>query len=117
MDKDTIQHLINRINKFRHERDWDQFHTPKNLILAINGESGELAAKVQWLNNANIFMDRDLRFSELPAEMADIFIYLLNLAEVLEVDLIEAANNKIDDNERRYPVDIFKGIAEKSDIK
>jgi len=114
MDNDSLNELCKRLEKFRDDRDWDQFHTPKNLIMAINGEAGELASKVQWISNSNIFMDRNIRFSELPAEMADIFIYLVNLANTLEIDLIEAANLKIDDNETRYPVDIYKGISDKA---
>lgn len=117
MDNDSLNALEKRIDDYVEARDWDQFHTPKNLIMAINGEAGELASFVQWFNNSKIFQDKELRFNKLPDEMADILIYLVRLAKILEIDLIEAANLKIDTIDKRYPVDRFKGIADKSDIK
>jgi len=117
MDNDSLINLSKRINKYVNARDWEQFHTPKNLIMAISGEVGELNSLVQWENNSRIFSDMTLRFEKMPYEMADILIYLIRLADQLEIDLIEAANMKINTIDKRYPVDQFKGLADKSDIK
>jgi len=113
MDNDSLQTLCHRLEQFRDDRDWEQFHSPKNLIMAINGEAGELASVAQWRNNSEIFTDVKLQ-NQVTTEMADVFIYLVNLANVLEIDLIEAANLKIDDNGVRYPISKFKGIADKA---
>ncbi len=100
---------------FADARDWGQFHTPKNLVRALAGEVGELAAEVQWLSDVGI---QDLlgdaeRRQSLDGELADVLIYLVRLADVCGVDLVAAAHAKVDLNERRYPTDLAKGTHEK----
>lgn len=108
MDRDTLQTLSKRLIEFRDARDWGQYHTPKNLILAINGEAGQLASLVQWASDWDAKNNIHISI-EAIREMADIFIYLVNLANLLEIDLIEAANLRVDDNEIRYPIEKCKG--------
>lgn len=110
---DTIDNLIDELIAFRDARDWEQFHTPKNLIMALNGEVGELNSLVQWLDNSQI-MKYEIRHS-IGEEMADIFIYLINLANAMDIDLIHEANAKIMDNDARYPVEKCKGKSTKAD--
>lgn len=109
---DKITSLRDRLTEFKAAREWEKFHTAKNLILAINGEAGELAACMQWKNNSDLWVNEDLK-KQVRHEIADIFIYLINLSNELNIDLILAAHEKIDINESRYPVDKCKGIAKK----
>ena len=108
-----LSELQERIRKFAGERDWDQFHTPKNLSMAVAGEVGELLEVFQWLTPEQSQV-LDGRTKERAAEeMADVFIYLLRLADILEVDLARAARDKIEINAKRYPVEKAKGNAQK----
>ena len=97
------------------ERDWAQFHSPKNLAMALVAEAGELVEQFQWLTEAQ---SADLTPEKLEAvrlEMADVFIYLARLADVLGVDLLAAADDKLAINERRYPAERVRGHARKYD--
>jgi NTP pyrophosphatase (non-canonical NTP hydrolase) len=108
---DTIEDLRRRLAEFAAARDWDQYHSPKNLAMALAGEAGELLEHFQWLTEAQ---SRDLdpqRRREVALELADILIYLVRLADKLEVDLVRAAGDKIAINENRYPVDRARGRA------
>jgi len=111
---DSLNKLISDLESFRDERDWGQFHTPKNLMMAINGEAGELSSLCQWVNNSEIYENIELR-NKVLLEMADIFIYLINLANVLNVDLIDIANIKVEENRERYPVELCYGVSTKSE--
>lgn len=95
---------IESIRKFAEARNWGQFHTPKNLAMAIAGEAGELAAEFQWLTpaeSANLEAEKKI---QVASEMADVAIYLLRLADVISIDLNLAIQNKIEVNENRFPV-------------
>lgn len=96
--------LIEEIRQFAQERNWEQFHTPKNLAMAITGESGELAAEFQWLtaeqSSKSSLSAEKIRVIGL--EMADVQIYLLRLADVLGVDLPEVVRNKMEINQNRF---------------
>lgn len=108
-----IEHLRDSIQKFVYERDWDQFHSPKNLASALTVEAAELLEHFQWLKeeeSKNLPADKK---AKVKAEMADVFIYLVRLADKLDVDLIGAANEKIESNAKKYPVDKSKGNAKK----
>jgi NTP pyrophosphatase (non-canonical NTP hydrolase) len=110
-----IEDLQSELRAFTAERDWEQFHTIKNLILALTGEVGELAASVQWLESVDLDAlnsDPKLR-AAFNEEIADVFIYLLRLADVSQTNLIEVAKNKIEENAKRYTVEKSKGNARK----
>lgn len=109
--------LARRLEEFAEARDWGQFHTPKNLAMALAGEVGELVAEFQWLTPeqaATVMTDDPAVAAQIRAEIGDVTIYLVRLASVLGVDLIDAANAKIDDSERRYPADSYRGSARKA---
>lgn len=102
-----------RLREFAEARDWGQFHTPKNLAMALAGESGELLEIFQWLTpeQSMSVLDDARRAEQVRQELADVLAYLLRLADVLDVDLLSALSAKIDTNEQRYPVDRVRGIA------
>jgi NTP pyrophosphatase (non-canonical NTP hydrolase) len=115
MPKDSLDELSNHLLAFARERDWEQFHSPKNLSMALAGEAGELLEHFQWLSEAQ---SADLAAEQKEAvgmEMADILIYLIRLAERLDVDLVEAAYRKIAINRQRYPADRVRGDARRAD--
>jgi len=109
----SIAELTGRIRAFAHERDWEQFHTPKNLAMALAGEVGELLAELQWLTpeqSLAVMADDELG-PRVRAEIGDVTIYLIRLADVLGLDLVEAASDKLDDSARRYTVEASRGSA------
>ena len=106
---DSLQDLRIRINNFVAERDWAQFHTPKNLAMAMIVEAAELVEQFQWDTPQQSQQLSSEKREAVAHELADTFVYLLRLAEVLEIDLIEAANKKIALNALKYPVDKARG--------
>jgi NTP pyrophosphatase (non-canonical NTP hydrolase) len=114
MPEDSLSNLNWRLLRFARERDWEQFHSPKNLAMALAGECGELLEHFQWLSEEqSASLDADKK-REVGREMADILIYLIRLAERLDLDLLAAAEEKIALNERRYPVDRVRGDARRA---
>lgn len=112
-----LSDLQRRLRTFADERDWNQFHTPKNLAMALTAEAGELLEIFQWLTpeEARDVM-RDARTAEsVRHELADVLAYLVRLADVLEVDLLSALSDKIEVNEVKYPVELARGRALKHD--
>nr|WP_189180724.1 nucleotide pyrophosphohydrolase [Microbispora rosea] len=102
------------MREFVRDRDWERFHTPKNLAMALAGEAGELVAEFQWLTpEESRDLDEDA-LRRVRAELGDVTLYLVRLADVLGVDLAEAANAKLDDNERRYDPETYRGSARKA---
>ena len=110
-----INKLQAEIAKFAQERDWEKYHTIKNLILALVGEAGELASVVQWLEGIDkSFLDSNLDIrQDLADELADVFIYLLRIADVSGIDIMSAAQEKMKENSNRYTVEKSFGNAEK----
>ena len=101
------------LRSFAAERDWDQFHSPKNLATALCVEAAELLEHFQWLTDeasASLDCEHQQRVSE---EMADVFLYLIRLADKLNVDLVEAAYGKIQINAQRYPINKARGSSRK----
>jgi NTP pyrophosphatase (non-canonical NTP hydrolase) len=98
-----LEELTNLIREFAKRRDWERFHTPKNLAMAITGEAGELAAEFQWLSTEESLELSDLPIQKIELEIADIAIYLLRLCDVLEVNLAEAIKKKMELNQSRFP--------------
>ena len=104
MERSIIQELTREIREFADARDWQKFHTPKNLAMAIAGEAGELAAEFQWLTPEESMensLSRDQR-KAIELEIADVQIYLLRLADVLNVDIPEVVREKIQINNDRF---------------
>lgn len=113
MTQDRYVQLISRLRKFAVKRDWDQFHTPKNLVMALAGEAGELVAEFQWLTEGQSGALEPDRMARVQAEAADVLLYLVQLADKLQFDLLDAAHRKLDTNENRYPVEKVKGSSRK----
>lgn len=103
--------LKNRLREFADTRDWDQFHTPKNLAMALIVEAAELVEHFQWLTSQQSQDLADQKKQEVALEMADIIIYLTRMADRLDIDLPAAVWDKIDINEKRYPAGIVRGKA------
>ena len=99
-----MQELTERLREFAARRGWEEYHTPKNLVMALCGEAGELIEHFQWLTPAESKAIMAGKAAEVEDELADVLIYLVRLADVLGVDLIKAAHAKIDRNELRFPV-------------
>ena len=111
----TLDQLAARLAEFARERDWDQFHAPKNLVMALAGEVGELIEHFQWLTDAESrALTPEVR-DAVSLEMADVLLYLVRLADKLDIDLTAAAVRKIELNARKYPSDRYRGSARKSD--
>lgn len=101
---DRLDNLTNLIRDFAQRRDWDKFHIPKNLAMAITGEAGELAAEFQWLTpeESELSSLSEEKLRSIRLEIADVQIYLLRLAEILEIDISAAVIEKININEKRF---------------
>jgi dCTP diphosphatase len=110
-----LQDLLNKIRAFSDERDWSQFHTAKNLILAVSAEVGELAEVVQWKSDqeAAEYLKTPEGKSKLSEEVADVAIYLLRICQQQNLNFIDILNKKMDSNSIKYPVDKSKGNARK----
>src|SRR4051794_24249886 len=112
---DPLTTIAERLKQFARARDWEQFHSPKNLASALSVEAGELLEHFMWLTEQQ---SRDIpadKREEIAAEMADVLLYLIQLAASLDIDLIDAAQRKIALNEVRYPVELAKGTSRKHD--
>jgi dCTP diphosphatase len=108
-----LESMMERLRQFAEERDWDQFHSPKNLSMALIAEAAELVEHFQWLTEAQSSRLSAERLREVETELADIFIYLMRLADKLGVDLVAAAQRKMEINEAKYPADKVRGSARK----
>ncbi|KAK1937862.1 dCTP pyrophosphatase 1 [Phytophthora citrophthora] len=110
----TLESLRKRIADFADDRDWNQFHTPRNLLLALNGEVGELCEIFQWKGEVKDTADWSARDKEhLGEEISDVLIYLVRLADKCDVNLPAALNDKIAKNARKYPADLVRGSSKK----
>jgi len=109
MENQDFKALRQTIRQFAQERDWEQFHTPKNLSMAMMVEAAELMEHFQWLTGKQSLSIDDLQKAEVAQEIADVLIYLTRLADVLGIDPIQAAFDKIQINARKYPVEKAKG--------
>ena len=111
----TIQELRDAVLKFRNDRDWEQFHTPKDLALAISIEAGELAEHFLWKKDGEVttFLQDPVKMEKISDELADVFNYVLCLANVLNIDIASSAFRKIEKNIAKYPVEKAKGSSKK----
>ena len=114
-EPDDFEALKAHLRQFVHERDWEQFHTPRNLILALVGEVGELAELFQWLSDeqASAAMDNPETATRIREELADVLSYVLRLSDILEIDLGKALREKIRLNAKKYPIRHARGKATK----
>jgi dCTP diphosphatase len=109
----TIEQLRQKIRDFASARDWDQFHSPKNLSMAMIVEAAELVEHFQWLTEEQSQSLPDAKRGEVENELADIFVYLIRMADKLDIDLLDAANKKLKINAEKYPADKVRGSAKK----
>lgn len=110
---DALVDLRDRLRQFADDRDWNQFHTPKNLAMALIGEAAEVVEHLQWLTpEASANLD-DAQRHEVSHELADVLLYLVRLADRLDIDLAAAAREKLAINAERYPVDKAFGRSDK----
>jgi NTP pyrophosphatase (non-canonical NTP hydrolase) len=113
MTSESLQKLSEQLRQFAAERDWEQFHSPKNLAMALSVEVAEIAEHFQWLTEPQSRELDAARKAEVEQELADALIYLVRLADQLQIDLLEAAQRKLAVNEARYPADQVRGSARK----
>ncbi|WP_440997262.1 nucleotide pyrophosphohydrolase [Arhodomonas sp. SL1] len=105
--------LLDELRAFVKARDWSQFHSPKNLAMALTAEVGELVEPFQWLSgDESDTLDSATR-AEVRRELADVQIYLMLLADRLDIDLMDAAGAKIEENAGKYPIDRARGRSSK----
>ena len=109
----TLDDFRKRLREFARERDWEQFHSPKNLSMALIVEAAELVEHFQWLTESQSARLDPETFQAVEQEIADVFIYLVRLSDLLGIDLLDAAARKIALNEKKYPADEVRGKADK----
>ncbi len=114
-DENSLETLRSRVRAFARERDWEQFHSPKNLAMALIVEAAELVEPFQWLSQEQSRQLDAATRQAVAEEIADVLIYLTRLADVLGIDPLEAAFRKIEINARKYPVDKARGHSRKYD--
>jgi len=111
----NITDIQKKLQKFAEERNWDQFHSPKNLSMALAAEAAELLEIFQWLTEeqSKELVKNEKEMALVREEAADVFIYLARLADKLGIDIEEEVKKKIRLNEQKYPVELSKGSATK----
>lgn len=113
-----MQETIARIRKFRDDRDWKQFHDPKNLAVSISVEAAELLEIFQWMTGEQAAQYAAQHKERVSDEIADVAIYLIELADIVGIDLAAAIDAKLDKNAKKYPVEKARGVSTKyTDLK
>ncbi|HJX58519.1 MAG TPA: nucleotide pyrophosphohydrolase [Thiobacillus sp.] len=110
----SLDDLKNQLRDFARNRDWEQFHSPKNLAMAMIVEAAELVEHFQWLTEAQSQALNPEQREQVAQELADVFLYLVRLADRLDIDLMDAAQRKLVINARKYPADKVRGSAKKA---
>jgi len=108
-----MDELIAKIKEFNNERNWEQYHSPKNIAMSLTVEVAELLEHFQWITEEESRHLSDDKRKELADEIGDVLIYLLNLADKLDINLVEAAKQKLEKNREKYPVDKAYGSNKK----
>ena len=103
---ERLEQVMQRIDKFNKDRDWDKFHSPSNLSKSISIEANELLECFQW-------NDDEYDVEQVKEELADVMNYCIQMSQVLNIDIIDIMNAKMDKNEKKYPVDKAKGVSTK----
>jgi dCTP diphosphatase len=111
--QDPIEGLRDKLRQFAAERDWDQFHSPKNLAMALSVEAAELLEHFQWLSDAESAALVPEKRVKIREELADVLLYLIRLADKLDIDLATAAADKLTVNAQKYPVQKARGSSKK----
>jgi NTP pyrophosphatase (non-canonical NTP hydrolase) len=112
---DSLQTLTEQLDRFAKDRDWQQFHSPKNLASALVVEAGELLEHFQWLTEEQSRALAPEKREAVGAEVADVLLYLIQLASSLGIDPIAAAQAKLTLNGQKYPIDLARGTSKKYD--
>lgn len=112
-DQTSLAELQAIIRKFCDDRDWDQFHNPKDLSISLSLEAAELLEHFQWKNEQEITAYLEKNKGEIGAELADVFYWVLLIANKLDINLVEAFSQKMARNEAKYPIDKAKGSHKK----
>ncbi|MCX5870520.1 MAG: nucleotide pyrophosphohydrolase [Deltaproteobacteria bacterium] len=113
MEKQSFTDLTAKLRTFASERDWDQFHSPKNLVMALSVEVSEIMEHFQWLTEEQSSALPPEKLQQVREEIGDVLIYLTRLADKLGVDMLEAAAKKLEVNRVKYPADKVRGSAKK----
>lgn len=113
MSKQSLNDLTIRLREFAAAREWDQFHSPKNLAMALSVEASEIMEHFQWLTEEQSSALPPKKLQQVREEIADVLIYLTRLADKLGVDPLEAAYEKHEVNQAKYPADKVRGSAKK----
>jgi dCTP diphosphatase len=108
-----VEKILRKIREFRDKRDWMQFHDPKNMAISIVLESAELLEHFQWKDAAEVERHVQEQKDDISDEIADIAMYLLELADNLGINLLDAMEKKLIKNEHKYPVEKSRGVATK----
>jgi NTP pyrophosphatase (non-canonical NTP hydrolase) len=114
MDNDDLESLRRDLAAFAAAREWDQFHAPKNLAMALIAECAELVEHFQWLTEKQSAALTPDKKSAVRLELADVLIYLVRIADKLDIDLLAAARDKMAINDQRYPADKVRGDARRA---
>lgn len=110
---DPLRELAQALRRFADERDWDQFHAPKNLVMALSVEAAELLEHFQWMGEEQSRRLPPETLAKVGEEMADVLLYLVRLADRLDVDLVQAAKRKMQLNAQKYPAERARGTSRK----
>jgi NTP pyrophosphatase (non-canonical NTP hydrolase) len=113
MSSSDLDTLTRRLREFADARDWEQFHSPKNLTMALSVEVAEIVEHFQWLTEEQSNDLPEQTLDKVETELADTLLYLVRLADKLDIDLLDAARRKIEINEQKYPVEKSRGNAKK----
>jgi dCTP diphosphatase len=118
LEKLNVGNIIEDLRKFAKDRDWDQFHTPKNLSMALSVEASELLEQFQWLTEEESIKLKDPshnpdKRTAISEEIADVLLYAFRMADVLNIDLAAVTKDKLKKNGDKYPVEKAKGLATK----
>tara|TARA_Y100000389_G_scaffold200534_1_gene241174 strand:+ start:1068 stop:1418 length:351 start_codon:yes stop_codon:yes gene_type:complete len=108
-----INNIQNQLQNFASERDWEQFHTPKNIAMALSVECSELVEIFQWLNPEESKLPDKMQLELINNEVADIAMYLLRFCDLLDLNLENAIQEKLVKNAEKYPINLSKGNAKK----
>ncbi len=110
-----MDELLKALRAFNDQRDWGQYHSPKNLAMALMVEAGEIAEHFQWMSQADSRSVSGDKLNEIKQEIGDVMLYLMNLSDKLGIDPIEAAREKMEINRKKYPADKVRGKSLKYD--